>query len=575
MPLQACKVEEQLNTEEIPETAVSFVIGGDQAITKAGASTNVSSFSTIDLLENNETEGLILTETVTDLDSYYYSGAVETKGTPIYTENFDELVGKFYATVYDENGIKYAPDALFEPRDGKYYYDYKNQLDAISDKSEMLFFFKANVPSTLTPAYSPTTTTDSPLGTISFNYTSPKGTDGNDAESQDDILFTSKKITKGDNSVHKILFYHALTGVKFQNGNAADGKQQIFIKKVVLENIVGSGDCVISPNYTDANVSGTNPSNAKTASASDTKSAQCADWKVGEANSTFSQTFSTTLVDAYGGKGSVPDSFDYMTNTTDGSADKTGANTSYKNLNNASFSQTFMMIPQTLGDKAKVTVYYSFTGEDNAKTYKTSASLKGITWKAGELHTYTLTIEGLAVSITDSVDKTTNVKSNIVTQNTGSTIAYLRCALASNWVYDDPGTSANENVIVAANDALLTGVFVGTNDKPGLSENWLIGSDGYLYYTQPVLPGNSTKYPLFKTYSAPAKTPYKDSHLEINIALQGVQFGENKTIVSSAWKVDKVYVMKPSFTADGVITGLTKTEDTILSKLATTPESAE
>ena len=571
--LSSCKNDEVSGRADIPETAVSFVIGGDQTTTKSAA--NAGTINTIEFLEEPEIEGLILTETVTDIDDYYFPAEVITKGTPIYTENFDEILGEFTGNAYipentgkaySDSDIQGGKDADFGLIDTRtYYHDYKSALTWPSDGSGLLFFLKANQSDAVSDVTYYAPGTKAPLGSIHFNYTSPSGTNA-DAEAQNDILFTSQLINKEESDDNRILFYHALTGVKFQNGNVADGEQKIFIRKVELNGIVGSGSCIITPNYTaKKNTSaGNNESNAKTTPTDVSKSAQCSLWEPGEATGKFSQTFSG-LVQEYGGKGTVPDSFEQASN---------GDWTSVNNLNKADFSQTFMMIPQELGDNATATVYYSFTdgNSTNTKVFKSTASLKGQVWKAGELHTYTLNINGLQVEITDKVDK--RVKSEIVTRNSGTTIAYLRCALASNWVYDDPDTKENENVIVAANDALKTGEFIGDSGKSGLCSNWLIGSDGYLYYTKPVLPGNSTIYPVFTRYYAPEKTPYKDSHLEINIALQGVQFNESQSMVEKAWNVDKVYVMEPVYTG-GVITGLNKSENTILSQLDTNPESAK
>ena len=581
MLVVSCNEENQVGNLSIPKSAVAFVVGGDETSTKSVSSSSVcSTINTIELLEESEIKNLVLTETVSDIDDYYALSEAETKGTPIYTENFDGVIGGFTGVAYipntsgnaySDSDIQGDKDATFSKiEDRTYYHDYESRLTWPSD-NELLFFLKANQPDLKyfgeggVKYYAPSS--DAELGSIHYSYNVPGGSD-KDAELQPDILFTSQLVKKNTEK-NRILFYHSLTAVKFQNGNVADGKQQIVIKKVVLNGIKGSGDCVIKPNYESGkNTSEGNPSNAKSAPDHISKSAQCSKWSnLGEPASSFTQTFDGTLVNEYAGNGEVPESFNTAPN---------GDNTSLNNLNKSDFSQTFMMIPQVLTDKATVTVYYTFvTGDDdnpNDKVYKSTASLKGLEWKAGEIHTYTLAINGIHVEISDKVNKETNVKSDIVTKNTGNTIAYLRCALASNWVYDDPDTKdINENVLVAANDALFTGKFIADGNKPGLNNGWIIGSDGHVYYANPILPGHTTKIPMFTSYNAPAKTPYQDSHLEIIIALQGVPFDDDKASVKKAWNVDKIYVMEPTFDG-GVITALTKTSTTIHDKLTETKE---
>ena len=116
----------------------------------------------------------------------------------------------------------------------------------------------------------------------------------------------------------------------------------------------------------------------------------------------------------------------------------------------------------------------------------------------------------------------------------------------------------------------LTRNFAGEPDY-GFKTNWLVGDDGYIYYTLPVKAQKPTKYRLFEMYQAPETTPYKDAHLEIAIALQGVQFDKEKTRVKAAWNVENVHVMELTFDSNGKMTQ-TPTGQTIADALIDVPE---
>lgn len=601
------------------KNTIAFVLGHKGTGSTRGemAATTVAPSSVISLpVEREEEQPLCLVETITSLDGDVYDAVMGTRGTPIYTENFDAIYGGFDATAYvpkndgtlyndpwgnafgDGGTVSFIKDTQ---QSNTYYYNYSNSAVTGVDwnlgwpeteSGQLLFFLQS--PATTTKALEPkfyaqdnTLGRPNPLGTIRFSYTSPHGAEGaeKDAEAQKDILFTSKLMAEGTKDTQNhILFYHALTGVKFQNGNAVDenGKatEIVRIKKVVLNNIVGTGDCVIAPNYADGtNTSADNKSNATTPSADASKSAQCSIWSnLGDPDQTFTQAFASE-VNEYSkksGAGSVPESFNYKTNTTNGTPDKTSENTTLHNLNNELFTQTFMLIPQTLAN-ATVTVYYTLNESANneATVYQRTVRFPQDTeWKAGELHTYTLTINDVRVDIKDDMSDDKKMKSNIVTKNTGNVTAYLRCALAANWVYDDPDTKdVNENVIVSACDIFKTGVFYKDDDgsDKGFKENWVVGSDGYIYYTYPVLPGKPTKKSLFYSYVAPDGTPYKDAHLEFAIALQGVQFDKDKAKVANSWNVGNVKAMTMSFDNENNVI-LTETNESIFDRLWTEPE---
>ena len=587
----ACKTDLPADEQSKASTTITFVVGGDEAATKAAGEAKV--MEPVDLSADTGVEGLMLTETVTSLDGELFPAQdTDTKGTPIYTENFDALIGGFAATAFkpksdgskltDAWGSDFGSNGTVQfNKSGTrtYSYNYSDSgatgvnwnLAWPEPDRQLLYFFQA--PYSLTSALSPefhAPDEDHPMGSIHFSYTSPVSSNGtSDAEAQKDLLFTSKIISESskDEDNH-ILFYHALTGVKFKAGNFGDNITRI--KKVVIHNVVGSGDCVISPSYSGgANTAPGNQSNAGTAHDNASKSAQCALWSsLGSPDKTFTQvfgagTFGDGIVNEYSkgsNAGAVPSSFSEN-------------DTALHNLNDAMFTKTFMLVPQTCGEDASVTVYYTINEVTDPTVYERTVSLSGIVWKAGELHTYTLTVNDVRVDISDTMSPDLRSKTAIQTRNTGNATAYMRCALSANWIYDDPDTQVNENVIVSHCNIFNTGTFY-KNEEHGLGfkTNWILGSDGYVYYKNPIKAGKATTYSLFHKYEAPDTSPYPGAHLEIAIALQGVQFDESKAKVKAAWNVDTVDALDVSFDMEGnMITS--ESGMSIADILSTTPEN--
>lgn len=535
---------------------LSVVLGGDETVTKAGAPSPV--MDPVDLSEETGVEGLTFSETVSYMDESFYGTDSETKGTPVYTENFDSLYGNdLYGTAYApktgnaqltdvwgsflENGgtVNFKKSAA-----NTYCYDYSKGKAvnlAWPDDGQLMYFFQA-------PYNAATKKLGAKFyadGSIQFDYTDPAYTSGtavaNAASRQTDILFTSKLITKpsaGQENRHNLLLYHALTGVKFKFGNV-DQEVKTEITKVTIKGIKANGHCTIKPSYGDSNTSaGGNSSNAT--GASGTKSSSCSTWGKHSSDTDlvvdYSQTFSG-LVDYTNGDGG---NSNYGASFYDGTSN-------VNNFGKADGSEILMMIPQVVTD---VVLTVDFTV--NGKPFQRSVKLKG-EWKAGELHTYTLTVNKVDVSVDDNMNEAKTVKSGVVTANTGNVTAYLRAAYSVAWFYGH----GDDAIAVAAWGG--HGKFT-TGDNDGLSAKWIKGEDGFYYYPYPVMPGRPTQYALFSTFTAPKTTeeaPFPGGYLDMMILLQGVQYDSDMAKVKAAWGTIK--------TADG--TGL------VVDKLSTTPEN--
>lgn len=83
-----CKESEPEEFTNISGNTVSFIIGKDSAVSKS---------TTRAAIYDLGSDGLSIIETVSSMDG----ASAPTKGTPVYTENFDALYGSsLYATAY-------------------------------------------------------------------------------------------------------------------------------------------------------------------------------------------------------------------------------------------------------------------------------------------------------------------------------------------------------------------------------------------------------------------------------------------------------------------------------------------
>ena len=561
------------------ENTIAFTLGQSSNTRAAGtASTVVAPSNVFDLPgETDEEPDFCLVETVTDMDEEAYDAVGTTRGTPVYTENFYDLYGSdLYGTAFEpqegsaqltdvwgsylENGgtvnFKKVADT-----DNTYAYDYSRGQKvnlAWPEGNKLLYFLQA--PYATTSALNPKFYAD---GHIEFDYTDPttpvSGIIVNGAAAQKDFLFTSKVMEKDTKDTkNHVLLYHALTGVKFKVGNedklANSTEYRTNITKVVFKGIKANGHCTIRPNYADGvNTSEGNPSNKKNDTNASTKSSASSIWSQHSTGEdlvvNYSQTYSGVVDYAKGDGSNFADSF-YDT-------DK---NTHLKNMGKKDGSEILFMVPQSLKD-VELVVYFKINGKD--EEYQRSVKFSDSSeWKAGELHTYTLTINKVDVSVTDTMNEPElTQKTNPDVKNTGNVTAYLRAAYTIAWYYG----YGNNAIAVAAYQG--NGEFT-TGDNSGLSTRWIKGEDGFYYYPDPVRPNTSAKYKLFSQFDAPAKTekgPFQGAHLEMKILVQAVQFDEDKSKkrVGTAW--GDIHTVD----ADG-----NPTATTVVSLLGTTPEGS-
>ena len=556
MLLAGC--EDELGKDEdgrmtFDENTIAFTLGQSSNTRAVGtASTVVAPSNVFDLPgETADEPDFCLMETVTDMNEEVFDAVGETRATPVYTENFYDLYGTdLYGTAFEpqtgtaqltdvwgsylENGgtvnFKKVADT-----DNTYAYDYSRGQKvnlAWPEGNKLLYFLQA--PYTTTKDLNPKFYAD---GHIEFEYTDPttpvSGVIANGATAQKDFLFTSKVMEKDTKDTkNHVLLYHALTGVKFKVGEMEEiggniTQVKTTITKVTLKGIKANGHCTIRPNYVDGtNTSDGNPSNKKNETNANTKSAVCSTWSQHSTDEDlvvdYSQTYSGVVDYAKGDDSNFADSF-YDT-------DK---NTHLKNMGRKDGSEILFMVPQDLTN-AEIVVDFTVTYGEVSHSYQRKAKLT-TSWKAGEIHTYTLTINQVAVSVDDSMNAQLTEKNGVTTSNVGNTCAYLRATYAIAWYYG----YGEDAVCVAAYQG--NGEFIymaGPNEKDHHNPTWIKGSDGFYYYKWAVKPGASTRFPFFGSFTAPSVSetgPFPGSHLEMKILLQGVQYDQGKKKVGQAW----------------------------------------
>lgn len=544
--LVSCQEEgthKKFNGEKSPN-AISFRLGSKQ--TKADAELEIKPLEAQRTVKSlgfiDETNELVLEESIVSLDDCQYEP--QTKGTLVYTENVIDQ-GSFSAVAYTYSGTSLGSspalseaEFVYDSEKDSWRHVYPSDPWAASD--EYMFFMKMNA-SDVTPTYS---LNADGKGKISFDYTSPHSTDGKqDAASQKDILFASTPLTKSQNKKGEssVLFYHALSAVKFRIGNAKD--EGTVITKVTISGLKSSGHCDLTPYYGGGSWNTT--SNPYGQAVDGSKSAECAVWTFdsNDGTSSFSQAFAATDTVSF----VKPDSGTRF-------ADSFYAAAADRNLNKADASLTFWFIPQELNENVKLTVDYTFGGNDYSVTLDFSGMGQGYQMKpgstyyneypelrAGELRTYTLRTSEVNVTITDEVDD--KVKDNVTVTNTGSAKAYIRAAIIGNWV-DKNGTIINqvwdpsEDGEFEWEDALgqeLSKDYITTETNMDASDlgaayfanNWILAPDGYYYYKYQVLAGEDTIGKLFTSYTVnsvenEANHNIRNAHLEMQIMVQAI-----------------------------------------------------
>ncbi len=569
--LSACQNEE-INTDiEITEGVSAFKVKA--VATRSEAVANSSEIASITTPDG---QTFVLGETVTSLDEVY-SSAPETRGTPAFTQNVAALYQTFNAVAQLSNGNQ----AFAQTADATYKYNESNDMwehsygediwgQVGNEYTKLPTWFFMRMPASADGVtngaagltYERVSNETVPQGKIKFNYTTPAT-----AAAQKDILFTTKYRTEAKNG-EEIIFYHALTGIKFANffdyslNEGAYAKAETIIKEVKISGLNNTGHCTITPAA---------PNSGK-------KSSEVVVWDSVEGSGTYTQAIDHDF--AVYDKNLFPDG------TLDPNASK-------NNLNKDDGSLTFFFIPQTLTKDVTFEIKFDVSlktldGTTVTSTEKTFSDVvltvkladvldaKHLTWKAGELHTYTLWPRAIGVKISDKMNEAKDKKSDVVVKNTGNTWQYVRVNLVGNWVgkvtKDAAGTTSNPTILMGYSNATIKEGTSATavppqyanetetqpwNDKDGYTNygkfvnltpksdvipaaadhtvnNW-VRYDKYYYYTKAIGPNDAITNPLFESYTVYTSPEFwipdlmgvrrlaQDVHLEMDLMVEAIE----------------------------------------------------
>lgn len=519
-------------------TLIFKLIGGPE--TRSGTELSASAGGArIPIDGQVEGYGLFLEETVTA--SGPVCGVPETKGTPVYTENFIEMSGgKFYGLAFPASGGALSPTPVIP--DGPFKNDgdiwvRRFASDPFGDNDVLYFFMRAreNTAGIGEPRYS--LTEDG--GIIEFDYTVPLK-----AADQQDIIFACRSVAKDEAEGEiPILFHHALTGVKFATDNDSSGDARTYITKVEFPDAL----------YRSAHIRMTTDPSSQTASVSVSEGAELG------SDEAFTLILDDDEIVDFETGGSFENKGKY--------ADSFAAAGNLRNLNDADASKTFWFIPQRMNDGVvmDVTFHVVSGGKDSGPVTRRidlgKALGDNVLWRAGEIRTYTLKADLIDVEIEDRVNGFE--KTDVVITNTGNIDSFIRAHIVANWY----GRAGNEYGIAVGYRSATGDGFVpawqmnaaGTGDNyggvfTGLPGNdWIYNeNDGFFYYTNVVPAGQPVPDALFVKYAldtGPAdvpptvfyfdpkagKQPYTDLELVMEIPVQAIEAKEGRTY-RQAWE---------------------------------------
>ena len=129
--------------------------------------------------------------------------------------------------------------------------------------------------------------------------------------------------------------------------------------------------------------------------------------------------------------------------------------------------------------------------------------------------TNTFTPSNVDCEVKESFDGTT--KTDVKIQNTGDTAAYIRATVVVNWITNDDKVCINHSADVTITPA---------------GSSWEKGSEGYYYYTKPVVPNGFTEELI--SNEVVLKQDNDGCKMQVTILAQAIQ-SEPADAVTEAW----------------------------------------
>lgn len=317
----------------------------------------------------------------------------------------------------------------------------------------------------------------------SFSYTLPAAEteQPKDATNQPDIVFAITPDQSKQASSVPLEFHHALSAIVFKVGVMPEG---VTLKSVVISNVYSSGNCTMV----------STPSTDKPRDIQFT-------WTTTGTLGTYTETLNESAVEG----------------------NQMGGN-----------EAMFMMIPQVMNEDTQLTLNFTLNGRD----YNVIRNFKDFIseWEADKKYVFRIGLpDGIEVEVTDVVNG--RRKENLKITNVGLSTAYIRAKIIGYWVVPDDLNKAEDEIewyIVSGWKETGDGIFDwGETTSETETTHWRKHTDGYYYYMSPVVGGQDTPMPLFKSYELTSTAPVANAQLELIIAAQAVIAEED--VVNFAW----------------------------------------
>lgn len=448
-------------------------------------------------------------------------GREETKGAPIYfnetNKNLGTLYGKVSTTVYAAaDGKIYksiGKDGESEDMENVSvpYVESKWSFDKTYywPKSGGDLYFCTLAPVGLIGSLVTGGAWDNSNKKYSFNYSMPAPDTEepyDDAVNQRDVLVALDVNNKTNGPKAKISLYHALTGVRFVMGESTAG---VKLKSVSLNNFNSKGTATV--------VRGRNKAN--------NADSTMVGWSGLSTPKSFTQSYTDEEVVTW------TQNADF-----DGTANK---------------EKTFMVIPQTLGENAELSIYLANALHPEVLKFNmiTTEEPALADWSnyAGKMITFRINsyVGLVSVNVYDDCDTANGVKSNIAITNDGNAEIFVRAELVGNWI------NSNGQILASWREDDSYGTFVsskGSNAKLSeiLDDNWQKAADGFYYYKYYVKPREVLKNNMFNTFTLSSKPHDSEGKwegnvdmqidaLELTILVQAVRADSEKASAIAAW----------------------------------------
>ncbi len=370
-----------------------------------------------------------------------------TRGAAV--DNTTNPISKIYATALCADGKPFFSDVevAIDNQKGATNYFWPDQ--------ELSFFAYTTSDDNL--SLSPTFACGAGSYTGTFNYSLPAaGTSSprKDATAQPDLLFAITPDQSAEQSTEvELMFHHALSAIVFKVGTMPAG---VTLKSIAISGVYESGSCSMAH--------------------SGTKDIEFT-WSF--AGKSQSSTYFVEDINKAAVEGEMMGS------------DQT----------------IFMMLPQTMSDKAMLHLAFTMDGVDYTFEKQFNSFISA--WEADKKYIFTIGLpDKIDVEVDDQVEGV--VKRDVTIQNTGVVTGYIRAAIVGYW--------RNNQGQIEKPWIESQGTY---NWGSNWSSNWVKGSDGFYYHLHPVTHGQFT-HPLFESYTLTDETVAARGTLtlEINIVAQ-------------------------------------------------------